>query len=50
MGFLSLNYHFFLVLLYILIFSRSYSSFRAAFICIEEISVLYIKDSDFITV
>ena len=46
----SLNYPFFLVLLQILIFNRSYSSFRADFISIEEISVLYNIDSDFITV
>ena len=45
MGFLSLNCQlFFLVFLQILIFNRSYSSFRAVFFSIEEISMQYNRD------
>ena len=50
MGFLSLDYPFFLVFLQILILFRSESYFLADFISIEDISVLYIGDSDFTNV
>ena len=50
MGFLSLDCPFFQFLLQILILFRFESNFLANFISIEDISVLYIRDSDFTNV
>ena len=50
MGFLSLNCQFFLVLLHILILIDLRVVLEHIFISIEEILVLYNRDSDFITI
>ena len=50
MGFISLNYPFFLVLLQILILIDLRVVLEHIFISIEEISMLYNRDSYFITV
>ena len=48
MGFISLNCPFFLVLMQILIFVDLRVVLEQIFICIEEILVLYIRDSNFL--